>query len=418
MAESQSTMADEELVLRACGGDVGAFECLVERHFGMVYAIAYVRMRHRETAEDLVQEVFLSAFLHLDAVREPARFPAWLGQVTRNLAFQWLKRQRRASCLVAMVPLDGIQARTPNTHAKEARAQMEDQESIEAVRNAIFQLPAEQAEAVLLRFGEDLKPPAVAKRLGLHPTTVRRRLKKALAAMKESLPPILGEVTPFLLPAHEIAIRTVRMVDAVALLSPVERSALGRLSAGGSAKGVWATAMPLRSFYYWAYDTTPGRIVMPASCEQRRYDITLEASEPGLDAKHLAMQRLLAHETGLSARWETREEDVYVLTAREQAPAGLREPGPLPKGWWSFAKLDSTQGSECRNARLVWLVTHLEENLDRPVVDETGLTGEYDWDATWAVGASADAIAQAVRRLGLDLTTARRAVDMLVLEEG
>src|ERR1035437_4607672 len=71
---------DAELVRGAREGDKAAFETLTARHFPMVYALAYARLGAREAAEDLAQEVFLLATLHLGALADPARFAAWLGQ--------------------------------------------------------------------------------------------------------------------------------------------------------------------------------------------------------------------------------------------------------------------------------------------------------------------------------------------------
>lgn len=59
-----------ELLSAALEGNVRAFELLVERYFGTVYAIAYVRLKHRETAEDLTQEVFLRMFLYLEQIKD------------------------------------------------------------------------------------------------------------------------------------------------------------------------------------------------------------------------------------------------------------------------------------------------------------------------------------------------------------
>lgn len=417
MRNPPSKLPDEEFVLRARAGEVRAFDRLVERYFAMVYSIAYIRMRNRETAKDLAQEVFLRAFLHLDAIRDPKRFSAWLCEVTRNLAFRWQREQRRYSSLIATVPIEELKMEVADHQTKEASEQMECRETTQFVRQALFQLPAEEAEIVLLRFGEDIKPPEIARRLELHPTTVRRRLKKALTAMKMKLPSLLEEVTPLISQSREQAIRTIRLIDAVAVLSPQQVSDLGMLSAGSSEKGVWGTGMPLRSFYYWAYQTTPGRVIMPSRLADRVFNITLEVSEPDFRALYPAMQELLAGETGLTARWEVREMNVYVLSAPCPERTELRPPGPLPNGWRSFMRLDSTLGSECRNAHLVDMVIHLEENLCFPVVDETGLSGQYDWDIQWDKGASANQIIEAVRAIGLELVPERRRLEMLVLEE-
>jgi len=407
---------DEELVLQSRMGNIPAFERLVEWYFGFVRSVAYVRMRNRETSEDLAQQVFLRAFLHLGELRDPGRFAAWIGQVTRNLAFHWQRKHRKHSSLISLVPVEALKSDAVDTQTTEARKAMEIRESTQILRNALFKLPAEQAEVVLLRFGEGIKPPEIARRLDLHATTVRRRLKEALSAMKNRMPFTLQEVAPLMLQSHEGAIRTIRLLNAVAVLSPREGSDLGMLSAGGSEKGVWGTAMPLRSFYYWAYQTTPGRIIMSDKVGEMPFDITLETSGPDSEAKYPAMQALLARETGLTARWETREMDGYILSAPRPDPPGFRAPEPLPPGWYSFMRLNSTEGSECRNSKLTCLVIHIEENLGCPVVDETRLAGQYDWDIQWRKGATAKEITHAVRKVGLEMTQGRRQLRMLVLE--
>ena len=60
---TQHKATDKELVLRARTNDISAFEALVRRYFGMVFSVAYARLKDREAAEDLTQEVFLRAYL-------------------------------------------------------------------------------------------------------------------------------------------------------------------------------------------------------------------------------------------------------------------------------------------------------------------------------------------------------------------
>jgi RNA polymerase sigma-70 factor (ECF subfamily) len=92
---------DADLVRGARGGGVAAFEALTARHFPMVYALAYARLGAREAAEDLAQEVFLLAILHLGALADPARFAAWLGRIARNEEardHQFVHHRRRHNC--------------------------------------------------------------------------------------------------------------------------------------------------------------------------------------------------------------------------------------------------------------------------------------------------------------------------------
>jgi len=71
------TSSDESLISEACGGRRAAFDQLVERYFGTVWAIAYARMGRRDSADDLAQEVFLVAWLHLQSLSDQSRFAGW-----------------------------------------------------------------------------------------------------------------------------------------------------------------------------------------------------------------------------------------------------------------------------------------------------------------------------------------------------
>ena len=84
------------LVHASKGGDVSAFEELVKRYDRKLLRIAQNLMRNREDAEDVVQEAFLKAFLHLDQFREDSKFSTWLIRITLNQSLMKLRKQRPA----------------------------------------------------------------------------------------------------------------------------------------------------------------------------------------------------------------------------------------------------------------------------------------------------------------------------------
>jgi len=86
---------DAELVAFAKGGDAQAFEKLVLRHQRNVLAAAQRITNNREDAEDVVQESFHKAFLHLDSFQEESRFSTWLRTIVMNEAFMLVRRRRR-----------------------------------------------------------------------------------------------------------------------------------------------------------------------------------------------------------------------------------------------------------------------------------------------------------------------------------
>lgn len=87
---------DGALVAAAKRGDTHAFEELVLRHRRKVVAMAERIINNREDAEDVAQESFHKAFLHLDSFQQKSRFSTWLTRIAMNEAFMSLRRKRGA----------------------------------------------------------------------------------------------------------------------------------------------------------------------------------------------------------------------------------------------------------------------------------------------------------------------------------
>lgn len=225
---------DEKLVKDALSGDALAFEKLVGKYFGSVYALCLAQVRHKETAEDLTQEVFLRAYLFLQRLQTGAKFGPWLSQIAHNISIDWFRKRQRKSEIVPQVCLDDIAEIIPEKNEGNAREIMKNKEHDEALRKAIFALPIEQREIVLLRFAENLQQNEIARRLSVSPPTVHRHLKKALANMKGSLEPILSETAPSLRPSGKVAAKTLAAIVAASAMSNSARAALAE-AAGGTA---------------------------------------------------------------------------------------------------------------------------------------------------------------------------------------
>src|SRR6059058_4976010 len=76
--------SDGALVVAARRGDARAFEALVLRHKQRVLAVAQRITNNREDAEDVAQESFHKAFLHLGSFQEKSRFSTWLTRIAMN----------------------------------------------------------------------------------------------------------------------------------------------------------------------------------------------------------------------------------------------------------------------------------------------------------------------------------------------
>jgi len=213
---------DAELTVRAKAGDLQAFEQLVERHFGLVWTIALARLRNRETAEDLTQEVFLQLYLRIGSLRQGARFAPWAAQAARNLATDWERRAQTRSRLVTLVST-AEEMRSP---APGARDVLSRSESEQRLWKALDALNPDDREHVLLLYVNGMTKREIAERTGVHPSNVGRRIDKALEEIRAAMSAMPTSLPPSLVASSHSLARSARLIGAVAALSAAEKAAL------------------------------------------------------------------------------------------------------------------------------------------------------------------------------------------------
>lgn len=157
---------------------------------------------------------------------------------------------------------------------------------------------------------------------------------------------------------------------------------------------------------------SPSRMISQSKLPEGKFDFIANLPQNSLEG----LQRELQHKFGLSASLQTRETNVLRLTVKQPGAAGLRPAsargGSASSGPGEFS---------CVNQPISCLVWSLENVLNQPVIDETGLTEQYDIDLSWDKSAPgtplADSLQQALlEELGLELTAAKQPVEMLVVE--
>ena len=162
---------DAGLVRRARDGDESAFAALYGRYARVVHGILLTRVPPAD-AEDLVQDVFLSAWQRLESLRDPAAFGGWLTMITRNRATDLRRRQ------VDVVELP------QNLAGHDATA--ERAEAV-AVLETIRELPDAYRETLVLRLVEGMTGPEIAERTGLTAASVRVNLHRGMKLLREKL---------------------------------------------------------------------------------------------------------------------------------------------------------------------------------------------------------------------------------------
>lgn len=175
-------MKDQEnIIARARRGDADAFEQLVVAYRDQVFRLALRMCGSEADADEVAQEAFLSAWKALPNFRGESQFSTWLYQLTTHAAIDLMRREKRQ---IAADDITEVSAADP---APSPQQQAEQSEQREIVRDAILQLAPEQREVVVLRFMEELSYEEIGAVLKLPSGTVKSRLNRAKAQLKEIL---------------------------------------------------------------------------------------------------------------------------------------------------------------------------------------------------------------------------------------
>jgi RNA polymerase sigma-70 factor (ECF subfamily) len=164
------TAEDVRLVRASREGDGSAFAALYERYRRMVHGVV-LSMVSPSDADDIVQDVFMTAMRKLGTLRDDAAFGGWLAAIARNCA---RGHHRGALQLVEM----------PET--SEAARQEEEEDARRALE-AIRRLPEAYRETLMMRLVEGMTGPEIAQRTGLHADSVRVNLHRGMKLLREAL---------------------------------------------------------------------------------------------------------------------------------------------------------------------------------------------------------------------------------------
>lgn len=168
---------DRDLVERARKGDRDAFAGLVHQVSDGLYAIAFRILRDTGLAEDALQSALVSAWRQLPHLRDADHFDAWLHRVLVNACYVEVRRNRRWSANVRVLP--DLHGSTPD----ESRA-VGDRDEIE---RAFRRLPVDQRAVFVMHHYVGLPLVEIAETLGIPSGTARSRLHYATRALRTAV---------------------------------------------------------------------------------------------------------------------------------------------------------------------------------------------------------------------------------------
>jgi RNA polymerase sigma-70 factor (ECF subfamily) len=179
---AEKDLADPDLKDVACvlAGDVAAFEGIIRRWQGPMVNMAWRYCRDRSRAEEMAQEAFLRAWLGLARWRQESSFSTWLFALAANVYRSELKRFPAET-----LPLDA--APEPAGPASQ-HSQLAAKLSRETVRRAVLALPLRYREPMVLFYFHEMDVAAAAATLALPVGTLKARLSRARALLRQRFP--------------------------------------------------------------------------------------------------------------------------------------------------------------------------------------------------------------------------------------
>ena len=183
---------DAHLVTRTAEGDHGAFEALMRRHNGRLFRAARAILKDDAEAEDAVQDAYLDAYRHMGEFRGDSQVGTWLVRIAVNHALMRLRKQKRHSVVVSFDQPETADAmdsvdQLPDDRNEPASDMMMRGEIRQLLERRIDELPLTYRAVFILREVEEMSVDETAEALGIAPATVRTRLFRARALLRQAL---------------------------------------------------------------------------------------------------------------------------------------------------------------------------------------------------------------------------------------
>ncbi len=157
------------LVERVCAGDKDAFDEFYKKLSPMVHGIVLARVP-RDEVDDIVQDVFISAYEKLHTLRDKNAVSPWVARIARNRSVEFYRRNKPTEELSENLSSRG-------------NSKNEAQEVLDAIR----EMPDSYRETLILRLVEGMTGPEIADQTGLKHESVRVNLHRGMKMLRKKL---------------------------------------------------------------------------------------------------------------------------------------------------------------------------------------------------------------------------------------
>jgi RNA polymerase sigma-70 factor (ECF subfamily) len=188
-------LSDSDIVQRVKAGDRALFEILMRRHNQQVYRAARAIVKDESEVEDVMQQAYINAYLHLDQFEERSQFSTWLTRIAVNEALG--RRQKTTAARLITERLEeerGTVVDTFTSSQPSPEHQAYARELQRVLEQAVDELPDTYRSVFMLRDIEGLSTSETGEGLGLGEEAVKTRLHRARAMIRRSVSSRIGAV--------------------------------------------------------------------------------------------------------------------------------------------------------------------------------------------------------------------------------
>ena len=185
---------EQELLREAKNGNLSAYNRLVQQNMNKVYATALRMTKHKEDAEDIVQQTFVAVIRNLHNFREESAFSTWLLRIAINNTLKLLKKKKKRAYFSSTTEHNeeswdsiSLENETPPTWNKNPEELLKNEEIRTKIRESIERLDTKHRAVFVLRDMEGLSTREVAQALEISESNVKIRLMRARLAIRDIL---------------------------------------------------------------------------------------------------------------------------------------------------------------------------------------------------------------------------------------
>lgn len=173
---------EKGLIRRAAEGDSSAFGLLYDRYQPAIYRFVYLKVSHREEAEDITHQVFLRAWQNIHTFEDQGLpITSWLYKIARNRVVDHY-RTRRYTTNIEELPEEAINLVQPDDQDR-----VEKRIALEKVYKALQSLPEDQQTVLIMRFIEELSHKEISHIIDKSEGTVRVLQHRAIKSLQKIL---------------------------------------------------------------------------------------------------------------------------------------------------------------------------------------------------------------------------------------